>query len=89
MWHYWYWYHGYVAAIYIARASCQKGPTHHAYALQIGRFWQDTPDKADNVQKRPCEFQDSPVIWLIMPRKANQAHLGILPVTEKNWIALK
>ena len=22
--------------------SCQKGPTHHAYAWQIGPFWQDT-----------------------------------------------
>ena len=22
--------------------SCQKGPTRHAYAWQIGRFWQDT-----------------------------------------------
>ena len=24
--------------------SCQKGPTHHAYAWQIGPFWQDTLD---------------------------------------------
>ena len=24
--------------------SCQKGPTRHAYALQIGPFWQDTLD---------------------------------------------
>ena len=24
--------------------SCQKGPTRHAYAWQIGRFWQDTLD---------------------------------------------
>ena len=22
--------------------SCQKGPTRHAYAWQIGPFWQDT-----------------------------------------------
>ena len=22
--------------------SCQKGPTRHAYAWQIGAFWQDT-----------------------------------------------
>ena len=22
--------------------SCQKGPTRHAYAWQIGTFWQDT-----------------------------------------------
>ena len=24
------------------RVSCQKGPTRHAYAWQIGPFWQDT-----------------------------------------------
>ena len=24
--------------------SCQKGPTPHAYAWQIGPFWQDTLD---------------------------------------------
>ena len=28
----------------ISRASCQKGPTRHAYAWQIGPFWQDTLD---------------------------------------------
>ena len=26
----------------ITRVSCQKGPTRHAYAWQIGPFWQDT-----------------------------------------------
>ena len=28
----------------ISRVSCQKGPTHHAYAWQIGPFWQDALD---------------------------------------------
>ena len=28
----------------ISRVSCQKGPTRHAYAWQIGPFWQDTID---------------------------------------------
>ena len=23
-------------------SSCQKGPTRHAYAWQIGPYWQDT-----------------------------------------------
>ena len=32
----------------ISRVSCQKGPTRHAYAWQIGPFWQDTLDM--NVQ---------------------------------------
>ena len=25
-----------------SRASCQKGPTHHAYAWRVGPFWLDT-----------------------------------------------
>ena len=28
----------------ISRVSCQKGPTRHAFAWQIGPFWQDTLD---------------------------------------------
>ena len=28
----------------ILRVSCQKCPNHHAYAWQIGPFWQDTHD---------------------------------------------
>ena len=30
--------------IHISMVSCQKGPTRHAYAWQIGPFWQDTLD---------------------------------------------
>ena len=29
---------------HISMVSCQKGPTRHAYAWQIGPFWQDTLD---------------------------------------------
>ena len=29
---------------YKSMVSCQKGPTFHAYACQIGPFWQDTFD---------------------------------------------
>ena len=29
---------------FISRVSCQKNPTRHAYAWQIGPFWQDTLD---------------------------------------------
>ena len=31
-------------AIHMLRVSCQKGPTRHAYAWQIGPFSQDTLD---------------------------------------------
>ena len=27
---------------HISRVSCEKGPSRHAYAWQIGPFWQDT-----------------------------------------------
>ena len=30
--------------IHMSRVSCQKGPTRHAYAWQIGPFWQGTLD---------------------------------------------
>ena len=29
---------------HVSMVSCQKGPTRHAYAWQIGPFWQDTLD---------------------------------------------
>ena len=28
--------------LFKSRVSCQKGPTRHAYAWQIGPVWQDT-----------------------------------------------
>ena len=31
----------------ISKASCQKGPTRHAYSWMIGPFWQDTLDMSD------------------------------------------
>ena len=31
-------------SLYISMVSCQKGPTRHAYAWQIGPFWQETLD---------------------------------------------
>ena len=31
----------------MSMVSCQKGPTRHAYAWQIGPFWQDTLDVPD------------------------------------------
>ena len=28
----------------MSKVSCQKDPTRHAYAWQVGPFWQDTLD---------------------------------------------
>ena len=38
---------------YISMVFCQKGPTHHAYAWQIGPFWQDTLDLWKRSQYSP------------------------------------
>ena len=40
---------------HMSRVSCQKGPTRHAYAWQIGPFWQDTLDVCNT---QPLNFQD-------------------------------
>ena len=42
-----------IAWFYISMESCQKGPTRHAYAGQIGPFWQDTLDFTVTYLK-PC-----------------------------------
>ena len=34
---------------YITMVSCQKGPTRHAYAWQIGPFWQDALELSHHV----------------------------------------
>ena len=41
----------------ITRVFCQKGPTRHAYAWQIGPFWQDT---LDNTTGNGFEYA---VVW--------------------------
>ena len=38
----------YATTYNISMVSCQKGPTRHAYAWQIGPFWQDTLHLATN-----------------------------------------
>ena len=38
------WTESQVTTSHISWVSCQKGPTRHAYAWQIGPFWHDTLD---------------------------------------------
>ena len=38
------------------RVSCQKGPTRHAYAWQIGPFWQDALDICLHDSSVPLQF---------------------------------
>ena len=56
-------YHRALRASYypILMVSCQKGPTRHAYAWQIGPFWQDTLDMSEllHVPDENC----SPLDW--------------------------
>ena len=37
--------------IHVSRVSCQKGPTRHVYAGQIGPFWQDTLGMCDIIRQ--------------------------------------
>ena len=41
---------------HISMVSCQKGPTRHANAWQIGPFWQDTLDIQSTVVRPQVDF---------------------------------
>ena len=43
--------------------SCQKGPTRHAYAWQIGPFWQDTLELLNAVIQRQLQWNISPYLF--------------------------
>ena len=47
----------------ISRVSCQKGPTRHAYAWQIGPFWQDTLDLTYIVQDYFSDLRPLLLTW--------------------------
>ena len=58
--HHW-WSYGFVALESREKdnsmVSCQKGPTRHAYAWQIGPFWQDTLELCVSVTDTSVECQ--------------------------------
>ena len=77
-----------------SRVSCQKGPTRHAYAWQIGPFWQDslglclwippTPPRRQWVQtgaQKPSIFCQFPCTCLD-PRVTHQASFTNKPMAE-------
>ena len=43
---------------HMSMVSCQKGPTRHAYAWQIGPFWQDTLEIVWDRLKRRSRQQE-------------------------------
>ena len=45
--------------------SCQKGPTHHAYAWQIGPFWQDTLELFDVLRIQHMGITGLTNMWLL------------------------
>ena len=60
---------------HISRVSYQKGPTRHAYAWQIGPFWQDT---LDYVLTRGLFWCSFPEFW---SNKGNEMHeLAFMPL---------
>ena len=48
--------------VYDSMVSCEKGPTRHAYACQIGPFWQDTIDMITNDKN----VIDAVIAWMMM-----------------------
>ena len=71
----------------ISRVSCQKGPTRHAYAWQIGPFWQDTLDVWIVI---PCTDDWRPRLirrWNNVTKVPMNAHKGIKK-RQLWWIAL-
>ena len=55
----------------ISSVSCQKGPTRHAHAWQIGPFWQDTLDMWLLLQFKPKEKELQSVSSLHMMTSSN------------------
>ena len=45
--------------------SCQKGPTRHAYAWQIGPFWQDTLELFDVLRIQHMGISGLTNMWLL------------------------
>ena len=52
-----------LAWMYMSRVSCQKGPTRHAYAWQIGPFWQDTLDVCLTSSHKHHKWQLVTRVW--------------------------
>ena len=68
-----------------SRVSCQKGPTRHAYAWQIGPFWQDTLELCyvsvkSSIKVECGTVQRGTVHWIrIRPKElARSSHFGVL-----------
>ena len=58
--------------------SCQKGPTRHAYAWQIGPFWQDTLDITNgwNFRFDDEEEEDKFYLWCVQCK--SELYLDVL-----------
>ena len=72
----------------ISMVSCQKGPTRHAYAWQVGPFWQDTLDMWIVI---PCMDGWRPHFirrWNNVTQMQMNAHIGIKNANydELHWI---
>ena len=46
--------------------SCQKGPTRHAYAWQIGSFWQNTLDVAFSIFDINLHLINYPMEYILL-----------------------
>ena len=74
-----------------SRVSCQKGSTHHAYAWQIGPFWQDTLEiKACTHKRHPIYHSHGRamghILWIFWKLTVITApHCIFLVMQQKRW----
>ena len=67
------WNYNHLGISHISRVSCQKGPTRHAYAWQIGPFWQDI---LDMLKSKACIKDKLTEKWTFM--EAYQRHAAVI-----------
>ena len=77
--------------------SCQKGSTCHAYAWQVGPFWQDTLDEnqtASNAESVSMPWSHNDLLELSAPVYPETAVFGLhiqhisLDVASGDWLMI-
>ena len=70
----------------ITRVSCQKGPTRHAYAWQIGPFWQDTLDYHQSVGDHWLQPHCFPLVGILSHTQRQNWEFYDLDILYVDWI---
>ena len=63
----------------MSRVSCQKGSTRHAYAWQIGPFWQETLDVSRGIQRFENFYVNAVILDLFYQQRLAELALRVDP----------